>query len=159
MSVFLNIFVSTKKWALFIRTSICGVSHPEFWHKIQNKFHMMLKKRVNWFLSKKKTCFGRAVEGLFLSKAGPKRGWLSYLIAIIRKETSDLWRITLNVIRYEKYPLFGPALDKKEPSTTRPKQGFIFWTAKLILSVDLFLASSGRLFTDRTFQVKKSSRK
>ena len=73
---------------------------------------MMLKKKVNWFLSKKKPFFGRAVEGLFLSTAGPKRGWLSYLIAIIKKETSGLWRSTLIVVRYEKHSLFGPALDK-----------------------------------------------
>ena len=32
----------------------------------------------------------RVVERLFLSNAGPKRGSLSYLMAIIRKETSDL---------------------------------------------------------------------
>ena len=48
---------------------------------------MMLKKKVTWFLCKKKTFFGRAVEGLFLSTAGPKRGWLTYLIAIVKKKS------------------------------------------------------------------------
>ena len=62
---------------------------------------MMLKKRSTDFCPKKKPFFGRAVEGLFLSTAGPKRGWSSYLIVIIRKETSDLCRITSVVIRYE----------------------------------------------------------
>ena len=99
---------------------------------------MMLKKRSTDFSPKKAPFFGRAVEGLLLPTAGPKRGWLSYLIAIIKKETSGLCRITLIVIRYEKHPLFGPALDKNEPSTARPKKGSFFCTAKVILSVDLF---------------------
>ena len=103
-------------------------------------YEMMLKKRSTDFCPKK-NCFGRAVEGLFLSKAGPKRGWLSYLIAIIRKETSDLWRITLNVIRYKKYPLFGPALDKKEPSTTRPKKrGLFFGQLNLFCQLTFFFS-------------------
>ena len=55
--------------------------------------HMMLKKRstdntIIW--RPKKQFLRRVVEGLFLSNAGPKRGCLSYLIAIIRKETSDV---------------------------------------------------------------------
>jgi len=54
-----------------------------------------------------------------------------------KKETSGLCRITLIVIKYEKHPLFGQALDKNEPSTARPKKESLFCTAKVILSVDL----------------------
>ena len=39
------------------------------------------------------------MECLFLSKAGPKSGCLSYLIASIRKETSDVWWIALISVR------------------------------------------------------------
>ena len=42
-------------------------------------------------VQKKNPVLRRVVEGLFLSKAGPKSGCLSYLIAIIGKETSDVW--------------------------------------------------------------------
>ena len=87
---------------------------------------MMLKKRSPDFCAKKNPFFGRAVEGLFLSTAGPKRGWLSYLIAIMKKETSGLYRITLIAIRYEKHPLFDPALDRNKHSTARPKKGSFF---------------------------------
>ena len=48
------------------------------------------KKRSTDFSPKKNHFLRRAVEGLFLSKAGPKRECLSYLIAIIGKETSDV---------------------------------------------------------------------
>ena len=48
------------------------------------------KKRSTDF-SPKKQVLRRVVEGLFLSNAGPKSGRLSYLIAIIGKETSDVW--------------------------------------------------------------------
>ena len=96
---------------------------------------MMLKKSHLIFVQKNKF-FRRAVEGLFLSTAGPKRGWSSYLIAIIEKETSGLYRVTLIVMRYEKHHLFGPALDRNEHSTARPKK--VFFAQK---SGDLFLAS------------------
>ena len=93
------------------------------------------------------------MEGLFLSKAGPKSVCSSYLIAIIRKQSSDMCKIALISVRYDKHPLFGPAFIKIKPSTTRPKQGFIFWTAKLILSVDLFLASCTCMFPQRSTPV------
>ena len=51
---------------------------------------MMLKKRSTDFSPKKKHCLRRVVECLFLSKAGPKSGCLSYLIVIMRKQTSDV---------------------------------------------------------------------
>ena len=90
---------------------------------------MMLKKKVNWFLSKKNHWSGRVVECLFLSTAGPKRGSSLYLIVIIRKEKSDVWIFALFSIRYDKHPLFGPAVDKNKHSTTRPDQCFFgqFW--------------------------------
>ena len=63
------------------------------------------KKKVNWFLSKKKPCFGRAVEGSFLSKAGPKRGYFSYLITVrVILHTSDVSFLII-VIRYDDHPL------------------------------------------------------
>ena len=91
---------------------------------------MMLKKKVNWqnkFRCAKKFFFGRAVEGSFLFKAGPKRGCFSYLI-------THTWSVVLHksdvsfliiAIRYENHPLFGPALDKNQPSTARPKKFFL----------------------------------
>ena len=78
--------------------------------------------------SKSKRRFGRVVEGLLLSKAGPKRGCSSYLIGIIRKQTSDMCKLALMFVRYDKHPLFGPAFIKIKHSTTRPKQGFFFCT-------------------------------
>ena len=59
-----------------------------------------------------------------LSKAGPKRGCSSYLIAIMRKQTSDMCKLALIFVRYDKHPLFGSAFIKIKHSTTRPKQGF-----------------------------------
>ena len=72
-------------------------------------------------MCKKKQGLRRVVEGLFLSNAGPKGGCLSYLIAIIGKETSDVWQMPLISVRYDQHPLFGLALDKNNPSTTRRK--------------------------------------
>ena len=46
--------------------------------------------------------------------------------------------ISFICIRYAKHPLFGPALDKNKPSTTRPDQWFLFWTVLIVLSVHLF---------------------
>ena len=89
-------------------------------------------------VSKKNHWSGRVVEGLFLSKAGPKRGCLSYLIEIIAiLHTSDVC-FPIITIRYDKHPLFGPAIDKNKPSTTRPDQCF-FWTK---ISPPFFWASS-----------------
>ena len=80
------------------------------------------------------------MECLFLSNAGPKSGCLSYLIAIIGKETSDVWQMSLISVRYDQHPLFGPALDKNNPSTTRRKNRFFFGPLLLVLSVDLFFS-------------------
>ena len=66
----------------------------------------------------------RVVECLFFSPAGPKKECLSYWIgirAIIY--TSDVG-LPIIIIRYEEHPLFGPAVDKNKPSTTRPDQCF-----------------------------------
>ena len=54
------------------------------------KQYMMLKKRSTEFSPKKNQGLRRVVECLFLSHAGPKSGCLSYLIVIMRKETSDV---------------------------------------------------------------------
>ena len=75
-------------------------------------------------MQKKDTFFGRAVEGSFLSKAGPKRGCFSYLITIsviLHKPDVSFFIIA---IRYDNHPLFGPAVDKSKPSTARPKKVF-----------------------------------
>ena len=67
------------------------------------------------------------MEGLFLSNTGPKRGRWSYLTEIRDiYHTSDI-DFPIIAIRYDKHPLFGPALDRNEPSTTRPDKCF-FWT-------------------------------
>ena len=72
-------------------------------------------------------CFGRAVEGSFLSKAGPKSGYSSYLITIrVILHTPDVSFLII-AIRYDDHPLFGPALDKNKPSTTRPDQCYFFF--------------------------------
>ena len=74
------------------------------------------------------------MEGLFLSNAGPKRGCWSYLTEIRDiYHTSDV-SFPIIAIRYDKHPLFGPALDRNNPSTTRRKTGFFFG----LKSVDLF---------------------
>ena len=81
------------------------------------------------------------VECLFLIKARPTKDCLPYLIAIIKKETSGLCRITLIAIRYEKHPLFGPALDRNEHSTARPKKGsFFFAQLKLFCQLTVFFS-------------------
>ena len=91
----------------------------------------MLKKRSTDKTSKrgpKKIILRRVVEGLFLSHAGPKRGCWSYLSEIRDIcHTSDV-SFHIIAIRYDEYPLFGPALDKNNPSTTRRKSSFFFWT-------------------------------
>ena len=86
------------------------------------------KKGQLILVQKKKQGLRRVVECLFLSKAGPKSGCLSYLIAIIRKQTSDMCKLALISVRYDKHPLFGPAFIKIKHSTTRPKQGSFFGT-------------------------------
>ena len=55
----------------------------------------MLKKRstdkTSLAVQKINPCFGRVVEGSFLSKAGPKRGYFSYLITVrVILHTSDV---------------------------------------------------------------------
>ena len=73
---------------------------------------------------KKKNVFGRAVEGSFLYKAGPKRGCFSYLItisAILHKPDVSFFIIA---IKDDNHPLFGPAVDKNKPSTAQPKKFF-----------------------------------
>ena len=89
---------------------------------------MMLKKRstdkTSLAVQKINPCFGRVVEGSFLSKAGPKSGCFLYLITsriILHK--SDVSFLII-AIRYDDHPLFGPALDENKPSIARPKQGF-----------------------------------
>ena len=52
-----------------------------FLHSLWRKCDAQKKKWTD-FSPKKKHWSGRVVEGLFLSKAGPKRGCLSYLIEI-----------------------------------------------------------------------------
>ena len=77
-------------------------------------------------VQKKKQVLRRVVEGLFLSNAGPKRGCWSYLTEIREiYHTSDV-SFFIIAIRYDKHPLFGPALDKKKHSTTRRKHWFFF---------------------------------
>ena len=102
--------------------------------------YMMLKKgqltKQLKEVQKKPHCLGRVMEGLFLSHAGPKRGCLSYLTNI--REicyTSDVYLLIIT-IRYDKHPLFGPALDKNKHSITRRKQWFFFG----LKWVDLFLS-------------------
>ena len=47
----------------------------------------------------KNQCLGRVVEGLFLSKAGPKRGCLSYLIEL--KEIFHTSDVYYHIIDYQ----------------------------------------------------------
>ena len=88
----------------------------------------MLKKRLTGKKikngPKKNLLLRRVVEGLFLSHARPKSGCFSYLIAIIRKETSDVWQMLLISVNYDQHPLLGPALDKNNPFSTRRKNCF-----------------------------------
>ena len=64
--------------------------------------------------AKKNPCFGRVVEGLFLSKPGQKR-----------KQTLDMCKLTLISGRYDKHPFFGPMFIKIKHSSIRPNQ-FLF---------------------------------
>ena len=67
---------------------------------------------------------GSVGEGLFLSKVGPKRRCLSYLIEIRAIfHISDFYFLIIS-IRYDRHPLFGPAFIKMKHSTTRPNQCF-----------------------------------
>ena len=92
--------------------------------KKKNTVYDAKKKGQLIFVQKKNHWSGRVVECLFLSTAGPKRGCSSNLIVIIGKQTSDVWIFALISIRYDKHPLFGPAVDRNKPSTTRPDQCF-----------------------------------
>ena len=63
------------------------------------------------------------MEGLFWSDAGPKRGCLSYLTEIRAIcHTSDVSFLII-VIRYDKHPFFGPALDKNNLASGQLKRG------------------------------------
>ena len=100
-------------------------------HRFEMDLVFDAKKRstdkITLAVQKKDPFFGRAVEGSFLSKAGPKRGCFSYLITIsviLYKPDVSFFIIA---IRYDNHPLFGPAVDKSKPSTARPKI-FFFWT-------------------------------
>ena len=93
------------------------------------KYNMMLERKVNWenkFRCAKKRCFGRVVEGLFLSRAVPKRECLSYLIMIIRKQMSHTYEIALISAKYDIHHLLGPSFIKLKHSTTRSKQALSF---------------------------------
>ena len=59
------------------------MDQPEKTYDAQKKGQLILVQKKNQALR-------RVVECLFLSKAGPKSGCFSYLIAIIGKETSDM---------------------------------------------------------------------
>ena len=82
----------------------------------------MLKKRS---IDKTSLCAVRAVQCLFLSKAGPKKVCSAYLIAIIRKQTLDIYNLALISDRYDKHPFFGPMFIKIKHSSIRPNQ-FLF---------------------------------
>ena len=96
------------------------------------------------------------MEGLFLSDAGPKRGCLSYLSEIRAIcHTSDVSFLII-AIRYDKHPLFGPALDKNKHSTTRRKP----WFFSGLKSVDLFFQHHMMLKKRSTdFSAKKKTKK
>ena len=99
------------------------------------------KKKGQLILVHKKTrVLRRVVEGLFLSDAGPTSGCLSYLIAIMRKETSDVWQIALISVRYDKHPLFGPASDQNKHSITRRKPWFFLDLFYLFCQLTFFFS-------------------
>ena len=61
--------------------------------------------KISLAVQKINPCFGRVVEGSFLSKAGPKRGYFSYLITIrVILHKSDV-SFPIIAIRYEDHPL------------------------------------------------------
>ena len=70
------------------------------------------------------------VEALFLSHARPKRKCLSYL-SIIREICHISTFVLVIAIRYDKHPLFAPALYKNKHSTTRRKHYFFGLRAML----------------------------
>ena len=69
----------------------------------------------------KKQGLRRVVEGLFLSTPDQKEGF-SYLTEI--RAICHICDISFLIIaiRYDKHLLFGPALDRNNPSTTRRKK-------------------------------------
>ena len=91
------------------------------------RMYMMLKKgQLTKQLKEvqKKQGLRRVMEGLFWSDTGPKRGCLTHLTEIRAIcHTSDVSFLII-AIRYDKHPLFGPALDKNKHSTTRRKTCF-----------------------------------
>ena len=50
--------------------------------------------------------------------------------------------MSLISVRYAQHPLFGPALDRNNPPTTRRKNCFFFGPLLIVLSVDLFFLAS-----------------
>ena len=94
--------------------------------------HVMLKKRS---IDKTSLCAGRAVQCLFLSKAGPKKVCSAYLIAIIRKQTLDIYNLALISDRYDKHPFFWSGVYENQTFnyTTKP----VFFAQK---SVHLFFS-------------------
>ena len=83
---------------------------------------MMLKKGDLILVQKKKQFLRRVVEGLFLSNAGPKRGCLSYLIAIIRKEMSDVWKMQRPERRMAKHASTHASTHASFESTQRMRR-------------------------------------
>ena len=102
--------------------------------KFHQNTHMMLKKRSTDFSPKKTYSCVVQWKDYFYLTPDQKRWCWSYLTDVRDiYHTSDVsYRII--AIRYDKHPLFGPALDKNKPSTTRPDQWFFFGQK----SVDLF---------------------
>ena len=75
--------------------------------------------------AKKTHFFGRAVEGSFLSKAGPKRGCFSYLITISVILHKSNVSFLIIAIRCDDHPLFGPAVDKNQLQLHDQKRFFL----------------------------------
>ena len=63
-------------------------------------------------LKKVNSVYCKSCSGIFLSEAGPKSGCFSYLIAIMRKQLSNVCRMSLIFVIYHKKPLLCLPLDK-----------------------------------------------
>ena len=88
----------------------------------------MFKKRSTDFSPKRIQCLGRVVECFILIKHRTKeRVFVISDDNFYKKTNVGYVKIALILIRYDKHPFCGLALDKNKPSITRPKHWLFIW--------------------------------
>ena len=122
-----------KHQQLFSKSVAAGVcGHPRL------VWYMILKKKVTWFLCKKKPLFWSCSWRFIFIYSRTKKRVIVISDSNYTKRNVGFVQNYTNCYQIWETPSFGPAVDKNKPSTARPKKWFFFCTAKVILSVDLF---------------------